>query len=64
MADLRDAPCDMNRHSPAATCDCTVCGWHVWDGETVKKASGEVVIDGHLCPENRPRADAYKGASH
>lgn len=64
MADFKAVLCDMNRHMRAGTCDCTVCGWHVWDGETVKNASGEIVIDGQACLANHPRADAYKGASH
>lgn len=54
-------PCDFDRHEKAATCDCRICGWHVWDTRTMKNASGQVVVDGSVCINGRPKAVDYHG---
>jgi hypothetical protein len=61
MTELQPKPCDFDRHRQAATCDCGICGWHVWDMESTHDASGELLFDGTKCPDNRPRADRYGG---
>lgn len=58
---LLDRPCDFGRHQEAATCDCRICGWHVWDTPSEKDGSGRVIIDGSLCINGRPRAVDYRG---
>lgn len=64
MADeIKEAPCDFGRHQQGGTCDCLICGWHVWDIETQRNAAGVIVVPGGRCLRNRPRADQYGGAT-
>jgi len=59
LVELTATPCDFDRHLQGGHCDCLLCGWHVWDVETLRDASGKVVIDGTTCLNGRPRADRY-----
>lgn len=61
MSELQAEPCDFDRHQKAGTCDCWICGWHVWDSETVRDGAGQVISDGSVCPAGRPRASQYGG---
>jgi hypothetical protein len=54
-------PATSERHQQAASSDCRICGWHVWDEPERRDAQGRIITGGGHCVNSRPRADAYGG---